>query len=44
MTEFALLYRDRQLSELLDLIEGEIGLTGETAIFLVSWLGVKADV
>jgi hypothetical protein len=44
MSEFALLYRDRELTKLLDWIEGEIGVTGETAIFLLSWLGVKADV
>jgi hypothetical protein len=39
MSEFALLYRDHQLTQLLHLIEGEIGVTGETAIFLLSWLG-----
>jgi hypothetical protein len=39
MNSFALLYRDRQLTELLDWIETHIGCTGEAALFLLSWLG-----
>jgi hypothetical protein len=42
MSEFVLLYRDRQLTELLDWMECKIGVTGETTIFLLSWLGGEA--
>ncbi len=39
MSEFTLLYRDRELTDLLNWIESEIGVAGESAIFLISWLG-----
>jgi hypothetical protein len=38
MSEFALLYCDRQLTELLDWIEAHTGYSGEAALFLLNWV------
>jgi hypothetical protein len=43
MKDFALLYHNQQLTEILDWIEFHIGCSGEDAIFLLSWLGGAND-
>jgi hypothetical protein len=38
MNRFILLYRNRQLTELLEWVES-LGFTGDRALFLISWFG-----
>jgi hypothetical protein len=42
MNKFVSLYRDRQLTELLDWLES-LGFTGETAIFVLSFAADGGD-